>query len=540
MICMEKQRHKIELSCLERPPSGFYSRFVDEWLNDNESLDALFPKTNFSMESLSESYRFFDQSRRNELCNLLAEQYKKLDVAPAESLVNIELLRQENTFTVTTGQQLHIFLGPQFVLYKIWSVIRQAKRFTKLYPGFQFVPLFWMASEDHDSEEIDHVKVFQNDFKWNLDGRRGGPTGRLSTDGLGNVVHEIEQKLHPTDSEILNVFVKYYDLKQNLADATQALILHFFGNEGLIVINPDEAELKKYIAGMAEIDLSGNELQSALTKGSNLLKQAGYKPAIGSRSTQFFIIEKEQRLRLDRTEEGFTLGTSEEVIEAEKLRQRLKSRPQDFSPNALLRPMYQQLITPTAGYVCGPSELLYWHQLHEALIQFKVPVPRLLLRDSFCFCDLSARKSLEKLDIDAQEMMFGFDRVSQKLEDRLFGELDLSKRKSNMQEMFDELLNALKKGGSKDLKSIRENGKDLFAAIQREIKSVNKEMRLKSDFSHLFHRLEKLYSHVFNIVNPQERTDFLITYYIKMGSMCTPENIVNNEDEHIFGILSEI
>ena len=533
---MEKQLPKIDLDHI---PAGFYSEFTEQWLSGSASLESVFPQKGFSIEQLGQSYQFYDKDRRIELCDVLMEQYKQVGVSPAASVHNIDLLRNEHTFCITTGQQLHIYLGPQFVLYKIWSVIRQAARFTRLYPQYRFVPVFWMAGEDHDTDEIDHVKVFQKQYNWDLEGRRGGAVGRLSTAGLTELTDQIQADLHLPDEDLLDIFRKYYAESKSFADATQALLLHFFGQDGLIVLNPDSANFKKHLSGLVESDLSGMAMNEAISRGSENLRKAGFKPAIGSRSTQLFMFEQGKRLRLDRDGQDFLLGAEKLRFQKNELVRRVLASPQDFSPNALLRPLYQQLILPCAGYVCGPAELVYWHQLHEALVHYQIPVPKLLLRDSFCFCDKTTQKHLDKLNLDRQFLWEGFEKSSAQLQNRLFGELRLDERLEATENSLEELFNSLHSAGSRDLKSLRKDAKELIKSVQNEVQKVSHELRIKSEFVYLFQRLEKLCTEVFSKEKPQERKDFLLPYYLKLGNFNMPQNYVSRGESHLFGTLSE-
>ena len=539
-ICMEKSWPKVELKCLHRPPEGFYTRFVEDWLSGSDGPESVFPRKHFSVEHLKNSYGFYDKARRDELCEVLLRQCKQVGMLPSATLNNIKLLGDENTFCITTGQQLHIFLGPQLILYKIWSVIRQARRLSQKHPNYRFVPVFWMAGEDHDLDEIDHVKLFQNNYRWNLEERKGGSAGRLATAGLGELVSSMRHNHHLAEGGLLDVFDHFYKSSQNFADATQALLLHFFGDEGLVVVNPDDAVLKRHLAELVRKDLEGDALNEALLKGSDRLKKAGYKPAIGNRSTQLFLFEEGKRMRLDRNGDDFLLMPENREVSQESLLKRLENNPEDFSPNALMRPLYQQLILPNAGYVCGPAELFYWHQLLNAFTEFEIPVPLLFLRDSFCFSDKASAGYIEKLNMEDFELWEGYETAANRLRNKLFENLNLEQKILNIENAFEVLLESLHKAGSSDLKALRKTSKSLLLSLNEELKAVNAGIQQKGQYAHLFQRLEKLSSQIFNRENAQERVQCVITYYLKLGNLLYPQGYTNREEEHLFGRLSEL
>ena len=155
------------------------------FVTGDEKLKDLFGDSHpfYSLQAAMEGKKDFSSEKRLALSHQLKKQYAHLpDNKPenAKVLQNIELLTQANTFTVTTGQQLHLFLGPAFVLYKIIATIKASEQYKKLHPEFNFVPVYWLASEDHDFEEIKSTKIFQHQFDWETN-QAGARLRRLSS-----------------------------------------------------------------------------------------------------------------------------------------------------------------------------------------------------------------------------------------------------------------------------------------------------------------------------------------------------------------------
>jgi uncharacterized protein YllA (UPF0747 family) len=161
------------------------------------------------------------------------------------TLNNIKLLNNLNTFTITTGHQLNLFTGPLYFLYKIVSTINLCKELKSEFPEHDFVPIYWMATEDHDFEEINYFNFKHKKISWNRESF--GPVGRLSSDGLEAVfaVFESEIGLGKNAEGLKNLFKKAYLEHTNLADATRFLANELFSKEGLVIIDADKSDLKK-------------------------------------------------------------------------------------------------------------------------------------------------------------------------------------------------------------------------------------------------------------------------------------------------------
>ncbi|MEQ3690647.1 MAG: bacillithiol biosynthesis BshC, partial [Flavobacterium sp.] len=169
--------------CVTYQKSGCFSNLIVDYLNQKEKLQPLYNRfptlENFKLQ-IAEKNKSFSLDKREILVSTLEEQYKNIK-ASDKTIFNIGLLRKEKTFTVTTGHQLNLFTGPLYFLYKIVSVINLTKELKEKYPECDFVPIYWMATEDHDFEEINYFNFNNKKIKWNKESK--GPVGRLSTDG---------------------------------------------------------------------------------------------------------------------------------------------------------------------------------------------------------------------------------------------------------------------------------------------------------------------------------------------------------------------
>ena len=236
-----------EYDCISYQKSGFFSKLIVDYLDENENLKSLYHRSpkieNFKLQ-IEEKKRNFPKENRAILVSSLENQYQQIETSEATK-TNIQLLKDENTFTITTGHQLNLFTGPLYFLYKIVSVINLCKKLKKEYPENNFVPIYWMATEDHDFEEINHFNFKGKKISWKKDS--SGPVGRLSTEGLESVFELFEKELGTGNNAayLKNLFEKSYLEHAILADATRYLANELFKAYGLVIIDGDRSDLKK-------------------------------------------------------------------------------------------------------------------------------------------------------------------------------------------------------------------------------------------------------------------------------------------------------
>lgn len=293
---------------------------------------------------------------------------------------NISALAQANTYTITTGHQLCVFTGPVFFIYKIASVINACKQMQALHPEKKFVPVFWMATEDHDLEEANHFFTTEKMYRWET--HQTGALGRMATTGLSALANELQNDWHATsyDEWLKALFKAAYEQHATLADATRYLVNALFGNEGVVVFDGDDATLKRLLVPVMEKDLFDQVPFKTVAATVADLEKAGYSVQVKPRPSNFFLLKADQRLRIDVADEGFVLQDGSERFSVEAMRTLVSNHPEQLSPNVVLRPVYQQLVLPNIAYVGGPGELAYWLEfkhLFEALrVHFPVLLPR--------------------------------------------------------------------------------------------------------------------------------------------------------------------
>jgi bacillithiol synthase len=348
-------------------------------------------------------------SHRAPLHAALMDQYHNIPNAEA-ALANIECLLDENTVTITTGHQICIGTGPLFVIYKIASVIAACRHLNEANQGIKYVPVFWMATEDHDLEEIAHF--FRKGEKRFWQTQQTGPVGRMNTQGINALFSDIPLPQQEWLTEAYS--------KATLAEATRSLIHQLFGDHGLIILDADHRSLKALFAPYMLQEIKEQKAREPLAKASEQLTALGYSPQVSARDINLFWIEGHHRERLEPTIDGsFRTHVTGKVFSMAELEMHLHANPQCFSPNVILRPLYQEVILPNAAYIGGPGELAYWLQLKQVFHSFQVPMPIVILRNNALIVSSLVKDRIQKLGWQLSEF---FTPVAEQ-EKRIVGEL---------------------------------------------------------------------------------------------------------------------
>lgn len=322
----------------------------------------------------------------------LNAQYDNLKISDPVSQ-NIQSLADSKTFTITTGHQLNVFTGPLYFIYKIVTVINACKTLKQAYPEYNFVPVYWMASEDHDYDEICHFFFDGKKHVWETN--QSGAVGHFDPSGLKTMAETL-----PKGAD----FFKEAYSHSTLADAGRAYVNHLFGEEGLVVVDADRPELKSLFAHVMEDDLFTHSAESLVAKTTEELAGLGYKTQVHAREINFFYLEKGVRERIEKTDEGFQVVDTEIRMSEDEIRTLIKDHPERFSPNVILRPLYQETILPNLAYVGGPSEAVYWLQLKSVFDHFETAFPMLMPRNFALLVPSAASLKWEKTGLSNKDI----------------------------------------------------------------------------------------------------------------------------------------
>ncbi|WP_420317180.1 bacillithiol biosynthesis cysteine-adding enzyme BshC [Ekhidna sp.] len=479
-----------------------FSPFFIDYINQKKELVPFYNDypTVRDFEKIIKNRQFKDD-RRSVLVEVLKEQYQDLEISNTVSL-NIDALADSNTFTITTGHQLNIFTGPLYFIYKVVTVINACKTLKHTYPAYNFVPVYWMASEDHDFEEINHFYFEGKKYEWHTD--QTGAVGHFDPSGL----KEIATKL-PKGAEF---FKEAYSHK-TLADAGRAYVNHLFGGEGLVVVDADHAKLKTIFSHVIEDDLFNHNPEKLVTKTSSSLNEIGYKTQVHARLINFFYLDKGVRERIEKTESGFQVLETDLSFSDEEMRSLINDHPERFSPNVILRPLYQETILPNLAYVGGPSEAVYWLQLKGVFDHFETAFPLLMPRNFALVVPETAATKWEKTGLEQSELFLSNEKAFEKW----------VKANCDHEISYDEELKKLKdlesslkgKAGEVD-PTLAQHIEALHATFSKRIgkaekKLVRAEKRLHEDRRR---QIESVKDVLFPGGSLQERRDNFLNFYL--------------------------
>ncbi|HWB91782.1 MAG TPA: bacillithiol biosynthesis cysteine-adding enzyme BshC [Puia sp.] len=373
--------------------TGYYSRIITDYLEQADELSPFY-KHPVSAEGLRRSIeaRKAFPTDRGALVGALEEQYASV---PAASRVqeNIALLAKENTFTVTTAHQPAIFTGHLYFIYKILHIIRLAEWLKEQHPAQHFVPVFFMGSEDADLDELGHIYLGGEKLVWET--KQTGAVGRMKTKGLDKVFYRIEGQLsvRPHGPELMQLLKTAYLESPDIQTATFRLLHSLFAEYGLIVLIADKAVFKKQMLAVFEDDLFRQEPTQIVSQSINELSKR-YKIQANPRPINLFYLKDDLRARIERTPEGFQVVDSKIRFTEAELRDELLHYPDRFSPNVILRGLFQETILPNLAFIGGGGETAYWLELKGLFERYRTPFPVLILRNSFL---LVQRHWMEKL-----------------------------------------------------------------------------------------------------------------------------------------------
>lgn len=385
--------------------TGFFSKTMIDYLEQHPDIQAYyhnFPNIDGFAKQITEKKKSFSAESRKVLVKALQEQYTKVS-ASEHTLDNIQLLQNENTFTITTGHQLNLFTGPLYFLYKILCVINLSEELKEQFPKNNFVPIYWMATEDHDFEEINYFNFKGKKVRWNR--ADGGPVGRFSTDGLEDVFAAFSEQLGTTRNAtyLKELFRKGYLEHDTLADATRYIANELFTAYGLVIIDGDDVALKGLFVPYVEGEL---EHQYSYTSVSNTIAELekSYKVQVNPREINLFYLTDALRERIVVKGDGYAVNETDISFSKDELWNELSAHPERFSPNVIMRPLYQEVILPNLCYVGGGGEQAYWLELKAYFEKVGVPFPILLLRNSVQVISEKQQKKLNALDISLEEI----------------------------------------------------------------------------------------------------------------------------------------
>ena len=473
---------------------NFLSPLVQDYLSENAKLSSFYGRYNTvdSFHNQMQEKSIFPIDRKI-LVEVLKKQNQAIDLSDLTQS-NIESLESTDTFTITTGHQLCIFTGPLYFLYKIVSTINLSLALKEKYPNRHFVPVFWLASEDHDFNEINHINLFDQTIRW--DSNQGGAVGRMNLSDFSIVLEDLNLLMGKDQNaeRLKAIFHKAYS-SLNLAQATRVLINELFKDDGLVIIDGDDVHLKKSFVDIMKKDIQNHSYYPLIASQSDKLSKQ-YKVQAYVRNCNFFQLDQSGRKRIINP-------INDELID---------TNPATFSPNVLLRPLYQEMILPNLAYIGGGAELSYWMQLKTAFESEHIPFPILVLRNSVILTTSSQLDKINHLGFSFEDF-FGLESDLHKKYIQNQANVSLESQEESLKEIFSSIKYKFNDKAHEPM---------INAEYQRQKKSLeNLSKKLyrieKQKYELALSQISKIKTSFFPNGFLQERYNNFIPYYLKYG-----------------------
>jgi bacillithiol synthase len=476
-----------------------------------------------AMSAVTRSARklHYPGDRRAEVTSILRKQNIAFG-AGAESLSNLDRL-ENGAVAVVSGQQVGLFSGPAYSVYKALTAVQIAGELTR--GGISAVPVFWMATEDHDLDEVRHATWFDNGklvrFEMPAVVETGRPVGRIP---LGAEIEPLVEKaaellLNQGSDLLAQYLIESYRPEETYGSAFGKLFARLFASHGLILMDPLDAGLHKVAAPLYQHALAERDaLNEKLLQRGKDLDRAGFdaQVKVTSRSTLLFRLDGVGRQVITASAEKFQAG--EKTWGREELVHLTHSEPDKFSPNALFRPVVQDFLLPTAAYIGGPAEISYFAQSEVVYRQLLGRMPVILPRSGFTLVEAKANKLLRRYGLRVEDVWAGSQGLRHKME-RQSVPGSLSKNFDASQKQIAKMLAQLGKGIEKLDPTLKGTVERARKRIEYHIEKLRRKAgRAQDQKSGLIAAHEQ---HLESLLNPhkvlQERELCLLPFLARWG-----------------------
>lgn len=500
--------------------TGYFSKIVIDYIEGSKTLKNFYEyEANLDGIKKAIEQRNLFANNRTKLVKGLEEQYKGLQLSNKQQ-VNIQLLLQQNTFTVTTAHQPNIFTGPLYFIYKIIHAIKLADDLQKQLPEYSFVPFYFMGSEDADLEELGHI--FWAGEKLNWQTKQTGAVGRMLVDeNLLQLINKMEGTIGvlPFGKELIEIFTKCYTINKTIQQATLELVSKLFAEFGLLILQPDNKLYKETLTEIllreVEFKFSNNIIQFTV----NELNSFNYKVQTVGREVNLFYLCENKREKIEFYNNKFYIKKLGKQFNLIEIQEEIKKYPERFSPNVILRPIFQELLLPNIAFIGGGGEIAYWLELKKVFSEAKVHFPVLLLRNSYLMVNAKTQKQIKSLGISHQDLF----KETEVLIDEFLTKILSFQHKIFITKEIEDILQLYNIITSKLVKldpTLAEHSSALKTKAVNKLQVLQKKINRaeRNEHKHTLLKIEKLKNQLFPQKNLQERIENFSTYYSKYGN----------------------
>ena len=489
--------------------TGLLPNLISDYLQGKDEVKPLY-RFPFSFEAFADviKEKQKDATDRRLLVEVLTDQYKDLQrCAPVDE--NIQSLLSDKTFTVVAAHQPCLFMGPLFNVYKISCAVNLATQLKQAYPEFHFVPVFWMGSEDHDTEELNHTYVQGKKVEWNEAG--SGAIGRISTSGLQSLIEEL--KTLPVSSEIIAVLESGFKKFESFGQFTQHFVHEIFKAHGLVVLDQDDRRFKQSFAEIIKEEVTAFTASSVLKPTLELMERH-YKVQAKPRDINFFYLGAGYRERIlyNSLTQKFEVKDKGIFFTMDEIEAEIDKHPERFSPNVIYRPVYQELVLPNLAFIGGAGELSYWLELEALFDHYQLNYPMLVLRTSMALVNPGFQKKLEYLKLAVDDLFGDVEQlIVRYVKDNLQGNIQLTDEKARLEAIFNEVSLKAEAADVTLKQSVASDKQKALALLESMEGKMLKAEKRKQETA--INQIRAAHATLFPEGELQERREGFISYY---------------------------
>lgn len=496
--------------------SNSFSKLVLDYLDGAEQLREFYtyPTNIEGLKKAIEDRKKFPVNR-TVLVNRLQQQYQNVKISD-KLQANIEALLREGTFTICTAHQPNIFTGHLYFIYKILHAIKLTDELSNLVPDKKFVPVYYMGSEDADLDELGEVHVNGTHYKWQTS--QTGAVGRMVIDKeFIRIISSITGQLsvEKFGEETMNAVRDCYKENETVEKATFKFVHHLFNKYGLVILLPDNKVFKSEFAAIIKKELS-NQFSEKAVAATVAKFPKEYKVQAAGREINLFYLKDNSRERIEKLGDAFKIANTNTVFSEQEINDELKSNAERFSPNVILRPIFQETILPNIAFIGGGGEIAYWLELKEVFMQTNTFFPPLILRNSFTIIDKNTSNKIVSLGFEQSDI---FKTERDLLEEIVLKEskttLDIKEEKEALRIIYDQIKDVaacVDNTLNGHVHALRTQALNKLEILEKKILKAEKKK-----FEAQKRQIKKIKLHVNPLDNLQERVDNVLQYLAKHG-----------------------
>lgn len=508
----------METVCLPHHKTNFFSSLNIDYLAGVPKLKDFYhfrPDDEGLKAAIADRKRF--STNREVLVSVLKKQYKGLPLQDAV-LNNIELLKEQNTFTICTAHQPNLMTGYLYFIYKILHTVKLAAHLKTIQPDCNFVPVFYIGSEDNDLEELGTFRFNDVRYRWNTEQK--GAVGRMSTTDLQPLIQQLLHLIGPPGEHadrLKDIILNAYNTHHNIATATRYLVNELLGSYGVVVIDSDDAELKQLFLPILKQELFQPVSDKIVQEQTKRLNES-YNGQAFSRPINLFYLKDDIRERIEQTENGWQVLHTNIRWDKAGLEEEVEKHPERFSPNVILRGLFQETILPDVAFIGGGSEVAYWLQLKGVFEHYNTFFPALILRQSFLVSNPDANKLQQKIGLTDEEIFQPTEQLVQYfVKQHATNDLELKALEKEMQTVFEQI----KEKATKIDGTLRASADAALTKMKYQMHVMEKKMLRaeKRNMADQVSQIYKLRNKLFPNNSLQERYDTFMPFYLEKGQL---------------------